>query len=55
MYKRRYLRHLAAGLIESHGWTIETTATYLATRPGADLTWTPRTLTTLLTSTPPAV
>ncbi|WP_306796484.1 histone deacetylase [Nocardia sp. XZ_19_369] len=50
-----YLRHLAAGLIESHGWTIETTATYLATRPGADLTWTPKTLTTLLTSTPPPV
>ncbi|WP_433663798.1 histone deacetylase [Nocardia sp. CA-128927] len=43
-----YLRHLAAGLIESHSWTIETTATYLATRPGADLAWTPETLAALL-------
>nr|WP_051186121.1 hypothetical protein [Nocardia tenerifensis] len=43
-----YLRHLAAGLIESHGWTIEKAATYLATRPGADLAWTPATLTALL-------
>ncbi|MFI6046766.1 histone deacetylase [Nocardia sp. NPDC051321] len=43
-----YLRHLAAGLIESHCWTIETTATYLATRPGANHTWTPETLAALL-------
>ncbi|WP_405162578.1 histone deacetylase [Nocardia sp. NBC_01499] len=45
-----YLRHLAAGLIESHGWTIETTATYLATRPGANHAWTPESLATLLTA-----
>ncbi|WP_378739920.1 histone deacetylase [Nocardia brasiliensis] len=44
-----YLRHLAAGLIESHGWTVDVTATYLATRPGADLGWTPDTVTALLT------
>lgn len=43
-----YLRHLAAGLIESHGWTIETTATYLATRPGANHSWTPESLAALL-------
>ncbi|MBF6547984.1 histone deacetylase [Nocardia brasiliensis] len=43
-----YLRHLAAGLIEAHGWSVEAAATYLATRPGADLAWTPRSLTDLL-------
>ncbi|WP_069167936.1 histone deacetylase [Nocardia altamirensis] len=43
-----YLRHLAAGLIESHGWTVDTTATYLATRPGAELGWTPETVASLL-------
>jgi len=43
-----YIRHLAAGLTESHGWTVEEIATYLATRPGADLGWTPGTIATLL-------
>ncbi|MET8654529.1 histone deacetylase [Nocardia aurea] len=36
-----YLRHLAAGLAESHGWALRRIAEYLATRPGADLSWTP--------------
>ncbi|GAA5060170.1 histone deacetylase [Nocardia callitridis] len=37
----RYLRHLAAGLYESHGWTTASIAEYLATRPGAQEQWTP--------------
>ncbi|MEV0292739.1 histone deacetylase [Nocardia sp. NPDC050710] len=36
-----YLRHLAAGITESHAWPVDRIATYLATRPGADLKWTP--------------
>ncbi|MFE4516293.1 histone deacetylase [Kitasatospora sp. NPDC056783] len=36
-----YLRHLAAGLAESHGWGPWRTAGYLATRPGAAGHWTP--------------
>lgn len=38
---RAYLRHLAAGLAESHGWTPARIASYLATRPGANPAWTP--------------
>lgn len=30
-----YLRHLAAGLAEAHGWPAERVAEYLSTRPGA--------------------
>lgn len=44
-----YLRHLAHGLIASHGWTIQRTAAYLASRPGADLTWTTAAVVALLT------
>lgn len=36
-----YLRHLAAGLAESHGWPLTRIAEYLATRPGAAPRWTP--------------
>jgi hypothetical protein len=43
-----YLQHLARGLIASHGWTVQRTATYLATRPGADLTWTTGSVVALL-------
>ncbi|MFJ6622059.1 histone deacetylase [Kitasatospora sp. NPDC091335] len=39
---RPYLRTLAAGLAESHGWGPWRTAGYLATRPGAAGHWTPR-------------
>lgn len=35
-----YLRHLATGLLESHGWPLERVAEYLATRPGAAGVWT---------------
>lgn len=35
-----YLRHLAAGLLESHAWPLDRVADYLATRPGAAGTWT---------------
>ncbi|WP_280506670.1 histone deacetylase [Nocardia farcinica] len=45
-----YLRHLAAGLVEGHGWTPERIAGYLATRPGADLAWTPETVLDVLRS-----
>ncbi|MGK8522748.1 histone deacetylase [Nocardia asteroides] len=43
-----YLRYLAAGLRSAHGWSIRTTAGYLATRPGADRHWTPETVHALL-------
>ncbi|MFJ6141035.1 histone deacetylase [Kitasatospora sp. NPDC092286] len=36
-----YLRHLAAGLAEAHGWSPRRAAGYLATRPGAAGHWTP--------------
>ncbi len=34
-----YLRMLGEGLQESHGWSIDQTASYLANRPGARGTW----------------
>jgi len=34
-----YLRHLASGLIEAHGWSAARTARYLASRPGAAGAW----------------
>ena len=34
-----YLRNLASGLRESHGWTYEEIADYLAGRPGAEGEW----------------
>ena len=43
-----YLRMLATGLRDAHGWTLEQAAGYLAARPGAALTWTPATLLTAL-------
>lgn len=36
-----YLRHLAAGLVASHGWNAARAAEYLAGRPGAEERWTP--------------
>ncbi|WP_431682855.1 histone deacetylase [Kitasatospora sp. KL5] len=36
-----YLRALAAGLAESHGWPPARAAAYLSTRPGAAGRWTP--------------
>lgn len=44
-----YLRHLAAGLADTHGWLPARTAGYLATRPGAEGSWTPETVLTALT------
>lgn len=35
-----YLRWIAAGLRESHGWDVERVATYLAAAPGARGAWT---------------
>jgi len=34
-----YLRHLASGLIEAHGWSVARTARYLGSRPGAVGVW----------------
>ncbi|WP_280233056.1 histone deacetylase [Nocardia cyriacigeorgica] len=48
-----YLRHLAHGLIASHGWTVRRTATYLATRPGAAATWTTESVIAVLDDTSP--
>ncbi|GAA2468248.1 histone deacetylase [Streptomyces macrosporus] len=36
-----YLRHLAAGLMAAHGWSVERAARFLAGRPGAAARWTP--------------
>ncbi|MGW0249460.1 histone deacetylase [Nocardia goodfellowii] len=44
-----YLRHLAAGLRSTHGWTTESIAGYLSSRAGADLRWTPESVAALLT------
>lgn len=43
-----YLRHIAAGLLDTHHWSVPETAGHLATRPGADRRWTPDTVTDLL-------
>lgn len=45
-----YLRHLAAGLAESHGWPLPHIAAYLAGRPGADLRWTTESVTAVIDS-----
>ncbi|KDN81193.1 hypothetical protein [Kitasatospora cheerisanensis] len=39
-----YLANFASGLAESHGWTLEQSAAYLATRPGAAGHWSPATV-----------
>ncbi len=43
-----YLRHLAAGLAESHGWDVTRIAAYLASRPGAETRWSPRSVAAML-------
>lgn len=43
-----YLRHLAAGLAESHDWSGERIADYLATRPGAAGHWSAEAVAALL-------
>lgn len=47
-----YLRHLAAGLVASHGWSADRVAAYLARRPGAAGHWTPAAVRALLEETP---
>ncbi|MFC9896308.1 histone deacetylase [Nocardia sp. NPDC127579] len=47
-----YLRHLAAGLSATHGWSLETIAGYLGSRPGADRRWTPESVAALLVARP---
>lgn len=48
-----YLRVLAQGLAETHGWSTQQAAEYLVRRPGADATWTVDTAVGALTSPPP--
>lgn len=43
-----YLRTIAAGLRDAHGWDATQIGNYLATRPGAAGTWTPESITTLV-------
>jgi hypothetical protein len=43
-----YLRHLASGLAETHGWSGERIAEYLAGRPGAAGWWTAKAITALI-------
>ncbi|TNY37142.1 histone deacetylase [Thermomonospora catenispora] len=43
-----YLRVLGRGLRESHGWSVERAAGYLALRPGARDGWTPESVARLL-------
>ncbi|MFF2950411.1 histone deacetylase [Kitasatospora sp. NPDC057965] len=46
--RARYLRNLATGLAEAHGWSPRRTAAYLSTRPGAAGHWTVDALLTAL-------
>ncbi|MEV0534254.1 histone deacetylase [Kitasatospora sp. NPDC050463] len=39
-----YLRTIAAGLVQAHGWSLWRAADYLSTRPGAAARWSPATL-----------
>ncbi len=45
-----YLRHLASGLAEAHGWDVRRIAAYLAGRPGAAGTWDAETIAGLIAS-----
>jgi hypothetical protein len=47
-----YLQHLASGLAESHGWSSDRIAGYLATRPGAKGHWSRDAVAALLHSSP---
>ncbi|WP_406474097.1 histone deacetylase [Streptomyces platensis] len=44
-----YLRHIAAGIVDSHGWSACRAAAYLAGCPGADGHWTAAEIAALLT------
>ncbi|QEV56641.1 histone deacetylase [Streptomyces platensis] len=44
-----YLRHIAAGIVASHGWSAGRAAAYLAGCPGADGHWTAAEIAALLT------
>lgn len=47
-----YLEHLASGLAESHGWSYDRIAEYLATRAGAEGHWSSEDVAGLLESPP---
>ena len=46
----QYLRWIATGLAESHGWTTEEIVDYLHAAPGVQHGWTPDELTTLISA-----
>ncbi|MGY5125306.1 histone deacetylase [Streptomyces nigrescens] len=46
------LRHIAAGIVASHGWSARQAAEYLAGCPGADGHWTATEIAALLTAPP---
>ena len=48
-----YLRQLAAGLREAHGWSTRRIAGYLSSRPGAAGAWTPTEVAALVTAAAP--
>jgi len=45
-----YLRWIAAGLVEAHGWSVERAAEYLHAAPGVALGWTPGALAELFSA-----
>ncbi|MGA5566420.1 histone deacetylase [Streptomyces platensis] len=47
-----YLRHIAAGIVASHGWSARRAAAYLAGCPGAEGHWTATEIAALLTGPP---
>ncbi len=47
-----YLRTIATGLTESHGWGLEQVCDYLAARPGVSGAWSQQTLAEVLAATP---
>ncbi|MGG2465071.1 histone deacetylase [Streptomyces sp. RGM 3693] len=48
-----YLRHIAAGISATHGWTAHRTATYLASCPGVHPRWSVPEIVDLLAPQPP--
>jgi hypothetical protein len=46
----KYLRMLGRGLCHAHGWNSGKAANYLASLPGAQDTWTPEQIASLITS-----
>ncbi|MFE1174863.1 histone deacetylase [Streptomyces sp. NPDC058773] len=47
-----YLRHIVAGIVASHGWSVQQAGAYLAGCPGADGHWTASGIAALLSAPP---